>query len=192
MSINYGDSYVHAGQALNRTVIKLEGVPVYVQHVWGNGIVDFYNFEKYCRGALLIEKAPLKDFDTTPFRMGYVNQDGYAIYCTRIPLRNYKQGLRGDNLKSSRELRLYSLELYKCLIGDYPTPSEALEKLNSGHKSVGLSRHFALKKTSRSILILYKEKRIGLYTKKTGKFKFLKDYYFLKENFYNQVKHEIS
>jgi len=96
-------------------------------------------------------------FDLATIPMGFLNYEGKALYCTRIPRRQYKQGISETTLsvESLGEKREYALNTPKLsrlvreksfvemIKGKYPSFAECILQAQNGG-SYAFSRHFAV------------------------------------------------
>ena len=87
---------------LENTIVLYEGRPVYitrVQYPDGEDEIARVYFQELPYGVLLNKHKEhrkylsSKKFDLTPFKMGYFNHGGEAIFTARTPVRQNKQGL---------------------------------------------------------------------------------------------------
>lgn len=133
-----------------------------------------------------------KKFDLRPFKMGFMNYEGEAVYLSRIPQRQYTQGLKNNTLRaampSGKPFKGFgsvvtAQAFVDCIKGKYPSIQEAMR---TGASSVALSRDFAFTRDEDlNLLILnYKDVKCGTKDMDSGhevgfrlspKFKFLKE-----------------
>lgn len=135
-------------------------------------------------------------FRDGPFQLGYVNKLPFTLnneifygasYMTRIPRRQWKQGLTPAIVEFSPKLQgdFYELlvnPMFKDMLqGNYPTLAQARNLLNGKLVSVAFSRQLAISKDDCDIIKLhYRGKTVGL-SEDGAKFKLRKEYSFLKE-----------
>lgn len=96
---------------LQNTVVLYDGKPVYITKVRdpeedvGKEIARVYFVELPYGGKNVLNGKETrkylssKNFDLAPFKMGYFNIDGKAIFATRNPVRQNQQGLSSRTLK---------------------------------------------------------------------------------------------
>ena len=146
--MNYYDSASYAYERLNKTIVNTsKGVPIYLDYCRGGGagafdpdedepeeMVDECEFRAYTlkdRELLIIS---LKEIDLTPVKLGYVNfTDYHALYFSRTPIRNWKQGLCVNNLVISGHtddqinVNFPAWELHNTILRCYPSYEECIE-----------------------------------------------------------------
>lgn len=125
-----------------------------------------------------------KNFDIAPFKMGYVNLKKGAVFCSRVPRRQQKQGL---SLESYSAVGLdwgafvQSKEAVDMIKGRYPTLDQAKALLNKS-PLVAFSREFAIAKDEileDMFILYYKGSKVGVFL--DGKVTLGKKYTCLKE-----------
>lgn len=117
-----------------------------------------------------------KYFDIAPFRMGYINTDNGAAFCSRLPNRMQRQGLCGENFSGiMNDGTPYGFHQFtkeknvnNMVHNDYPTFSAALKHL-AKFSSVAFSRDFSVQKTEKGIDLYYKGRKVGVVDKGEGK-----------------------
>lgn len=167
-----GDQYETVEETkfrLEGTVVLYDGAPVYITAVQMPGEEDAEEIARvYFRELPLTRKPKRGDdirkylssrkFDLSPFKMGYANYEGHAIYISRAPVRGNKQGLCRANvaIRGADGSRcgwfefhefLHSKSFVDMFNGDYPSFREAKELFAGdpdGCKSVAVSRDFAI------------------------------------------------
>lgn len=166
MSIKYGDDFEYANAKLSDSIVQLDGEPVYVDNVSREG---------HCNVRKLGDQnyflVGLNNLDLTPVPLGNINHSsGQADYLARLPVRNWKQGLRMSNLyaiqdpRTARNLRIDSPSFINCILGNYPSLAKCIELLiNDERSSVAFSRQFALTSFSKKGVssILFKGREVG-------------------------------
>lgn len=89
------------------------------------------------------------------FKLGYLNYAQYAVWCYRIPLRQYRQGLRHDQcaIRDESNLQPRAVDWFnfganvhtgEMMEGSYPTFEEAVAKLDGGATKVAFHQNFAV------------------------------------------------
>lgn len=160
-----------------QTVIRYKKQPVYVKAITNNRELVLQALEN------VKEKFPEisltdSDLDFTPVPLGFANYNGNAFYLSRIPSRQYKQGLASNNLvvdclTEGNKTALASKELKKvcnrsissCILGKYPSLQQALKLITEGALSVAFHRQFAVDEDWN---ILYKTESVGSVNGDTG------------------------
>lgn len=162
-----GDKYETAEEVrmrLEGTVVLYDGKPVYItrtslragadeegnehDRVWFRPL-PYNNTEAEIRKLL-----SSRHFDLTPFKMGYMNHKGSAVFVERLASRQSKQGLCENNCKTvdfatdRRVLNFAQLISSKGFVdminGVYPSMEEAREMFRKRAGSVAISRRFCL------------------------------------------------
>jgi hypothetical protein len=166
-----GDKYETVDEVkarLEHTVVLYDSQPVYISSVMMPEGEDeiarvyFYplplTYDKDSgrpRGVAVRKYLSSKKFDLTPFKMGFMNHKGSAINVTRIPVRQYKQGLSsttasftdldgGRNKSINFASAISSQSFVDMINNDYPAFDEVIDKLGPKTHSIALSRRFAL------------------------------------------------
>ena len=133
------DTDEYARSRLLETIVLHEGKPVKVEHI-GDGHAVYAEL----KGGD-VSRCPLSEIDLTPIRLGYFNHGGDAHYLKRLPKRrDWRQGLRGNNVNMPRLLNTGVIELCK---GTYPSFEEACDMVEDGWDCVAFSRQFAVDNT---------------------------------------------
>jgi hypothetical protein len=181
------------------TLVRYKGCLVY--------IVDFVSAKRVEILHLDTRKHSIVQFNTqyfdfSPIRIGYVNYRGVALYITRSPIRQYKQGISPYNIKVSlpNNIRLNTdykksmvqsaFDEIKCLKdvalllhidGNYPSIEDAISSVIGSEDVVlkAFDKQFAID----SLLNLYyKTDKVGaVVTTNPVSFKFDKDKEYLRE-----------
>lgn len=131
------------------------------------------------------------DFNCTRFNIGYVNNDGCATWWARRPLRQYRQGLRYDQMVEfsphpgykGRMKFDFTTPVLAMMENSYPTFETCEQKLKDKIVlNIAFARDFAASwdDIHDDMLIEYKAKKIGM-SHKFKKFKLLKEYEYLQE-----------
>lgn len=158
-----------AKQKLAGTVIMYKDKPVYIGDVkqGGGGVVLLaYNLPGYDKEVLL--KIDDNNLDGLNFKLGYVNYKGTATYLTRVPRRQYSQGLRSENTSNSLGYNFEQMtrdpSFSENLSGKYPSFEECVKAVESGkNRSQAFHRRFAISKDSELgfYQLEYKSQRIA-------------------------------
>lgn len=136
----------YARSRLNGTIVRTDDRAVRVETISGRGKV-------VCTVLRTDEMIEVKwnNLDITPVPLGYVNSGGSAFYLTRIPMRrDWKQGLRGNNMGTSNGRLLERLSdrvLAKTIENTYPSFKEVFEtmvKEGGAILSRAFSRNFSI------------------------------------------------
>lgn len=155
------------------SLVMWKGIPVYVLD-----ISDNYIFSVFCLKAQKTKNLVWKpeNFTAPTVRIGYVNLGTNCIYCHRVPSRRYKVGLSTENVKvivtshpindSEYDIahyitsRLRSPQLYKALVGDYPSIHEAFSDAVENKGVVAFDKQFAV---DFNMKIYFKGHKVGSY-----------------------------
>jgi hypothetical protein len=190
-----------ARMRLRNTIVLYRGVPVIITNVF-NGeepgevvrvtIAELPHKggaggeDPFERRPVRLGDAPLKEgeqrkflsskhFDIAPFKLGYVNSQKGAFYCTRLPNRIQKQGLCGENFRAfdnfGRQVPYASFVACKetpAMIGNiYPSFDLALRSLEQV-PSVAFCRDFSLVKDEvvpELVYLYHKGAKVGFFSK---------------------------
>ena len=168
-----------ANQQLGQSVIMFDGNPVWVHEV-----------RSLSSGSIVAVCYPMlamKDMMTIPIndprldardlgnRLGYVNtfQHTGAVFCSRIPARQFKQGLSKNNVAiGSRDgPRIFGFETLRglsgftdCLRGHYPSIQEAKDRLTKEPEipSIAFHKYFALQHDELGFfVVMYRGERVA-------------------------------
>lgn len=188
MPISYGTDYLYAGSRLNNTIALVGGKPSTIYGINSDGV-------HYCPISSTADKtAPVELLDLSPIKLGYTpkpispGRGGglVPVFVCRKASRQWKQGLRADNLAYiTPEGRVrggatsFLIPAIPSLhAGTYVTPSGAMERVDCGEAgSWAFSRNFAVgQKTVDGFTLYYKGAVVGS----------------LASNSYGQVQHQIK
>jgi hypothetical protein len=167
------DSIEQANMRLQHTVVKYDGRPVLIKGVNGTGRgLDAYMLP-HAKDIIQIKLQDPK-LDVANLALGYVNVNDYAVYLTRIPGRQQKQGLCKSNVMFGQNGRNVDLGWQNLIVtpefsdafrGIYPSFNEVIERLyaNEELQSMAFSRRFALEmdKELAFFQLLYRGQKIA-------------------------------
>lgn len=186
------------------TIIWYGDAPVYVHGMGFNDLwVSFVGEPKNKNCYIPVDNETLSD---GPFRLGYVNKlmqvtcddegDAETVYTTsyvtRVPARQWKQGLCASNLKFSPALANFTTlcgnPMFRDMLqGKYPTFTQAKKLLKGNIQSVAFARQLCLSKDAcEQYHIGYRGKNVAVSDDGVS-FKLLKNYLYLRE-FLNESK----
>lgn len=131
------------------------------------------------------------DFNCSDFNIGYVNYEGAAIYFYRVPGRQYRQGIRGDQLGAKASQRHYldhkdfnmGRHVSDMMENIYPRPEECERKLKEeGKPIVAFHKNFAATwdRLHSDYILEYKGQLIG-HTKDWKRFELMEEHLHLTE-----------
>ena len=134
MLIDY-ESTAEADMRLRNTIVLYNSKPVYVKGVHEDGEVTGWsleNVEYSGRHGVSEYIADWTDegWDIGPFKLGYVNvTKSSCVYCYRMPVRKFRQGLSRDNVKviKGKYEDLLNKNLTALVERKYPTLEQVLE-----------------------------------------------------------------
>ena len=167
-----GEAYLNQDDArmrLGGSICRWKGEPVFVNIDGEDGrsdsvVISFFD------GSGRREKRvryTSKYFDYGAFPLGYMNtQEVGCIYLSRMPMRRQKQGLTYNNtifLQSGMNaVRNYfpSVELYKCIMGDYPSFHAAQKSMIDGIVGVAVDREIGFNKQDDNVYGMYYRGRL--------------------------------
>lgn len=187
LSIAY-ESLEDASMRLIQTVVMYDGEPVYITNIKNVGPDDPKGdiFRVYCQplpyGAKALDEAQMrkfissKKFDLAAFPMGFMNYGNEALYCSRKPKRQQKQGLSNGTFDCTNirfpeadtprlDGCLPMKEFHDCIKGVYPSFQEAVSLVQVGGKfAVAFSRTFAVvqdEDIEELLYIYHKKQKVG-------------------------------
>jgi hypothetical protein len=181
------------------TLVRYKGYLVY--------IVDFVSAKRVeilhlNTGDYMVVPFNTKCFDFSPIRIGYVNHRGVALYVTRSPVRQYKQGMSPQNIKVSLpdgirintdykrsmaqsaydEIRsLKDVAICFNLDGEYPSVADVIASLTNSEEVLirAFDKQFAI---DSSLNLYYKTEKVGrVVSTNPIEFKFNPDKEYLRE-----------
>ena len=137
------DTDGYARSRLLDTIVLHKGEPVLVDVVLDGSAL----FSRLGVGGT--GTCPLSELDLSPIQLGYFNSEDSAHYLQRVPKRrDWRQGLRGNNVNMPRWLNRGVVELCK---GTYPSFEEACDLVECGVESVAFSLKFAVSEGGRVV-----------------------------------------
>lgn len=179
MKIKLGyDNYEDAKNKLGQTFCLYKGKAFTVSGVYpvdGAKIEDpkFYVQGKHMRGRASLGGILLEDpdFNCSDYNIGYINQHGVAAWFYRVPMKQYKQGLRHDQvgIRCSNP-GFHGIEfkhgpyLGQMLENDYPDFKKAAQLLLDGECAlIAFNRNFAMSRDNihKDFILEYKGGQIG-------------------------------
>jgi hypothetical protein len=188
------DNLDDARSKLLTTYCYYNGRAVYVKYV--NPVDPIIDNGKYTVGGHhMTDNTPfdcnLEDplFNCADYNIGYVNNRLQALWFYRLPLKQYKQGLRWDQIQSKGTLSAMKVADFKALkpVGlmlenKYPTFQQAVSNAKAG-VHVAFHKNFAMSYDSvhEDFIVAYKGVDIG-HTKNCEDFKILKQFGHLYES----------
>lgn len=142
---------------LRQTVVRLNtGAPVFVESVGtdmtvrGEKLLLYYRYISISKFSDIANKR-IEEFDLTSPPLGYTNYEGKSYFLSRYPMRrDWRQGLRRDNLAESAEgrTRPYTFSSLSPLVipilKNYPSYRETIERVEDIYTSCAFTRNFAL------------------------------------------------
>lgn len=159
-------------QMYKDSVVFHKNKPVYIEQIGGNGDVAFLDIIAQRREILPFS---IKNFVTPTRRIGMVNIMGGVVYAYRLPVRKYKVGISGENIRVSTldvdfprmgrsnprtmVAGLQCIEVGEALLNKYPTLNQALKMLGEMTYAVAFDKQFAI---DRHRNIFYKTQRVGM------------------------------
>jgi len=175
-------------QIFSESILMYEKQPVYVRDVDEDGLLDL---EAFCSRKRMVVSPTDSGIDFTPIPLGMCNAESQAIFLSRIPKRQFKQGLCKQNLLAwtldgapghndvDYIMNRGTTSLSDTIRGQYPSIDEAVKMVTEGGKdSVAFNRYFAITADGE---VFYKKTRVGMYHVGESKFMFLKSQEYLAE-----------
>lgn len=192
---------------LNNTVVLYDGKPVYITRINMPEAEDkkeiarvFFVELPYGRklgdGVKETRKyLSSRNFDLAPFRMGYFNHNGEAVFASRTPIRQNQQGLNAKNVtfvdtRGKRAENMNFNEMVKSqgfvdmVNGVFPDFFAAGELLgNKDNSSIAISRSFCFRMDHdlEALLLLHKGIKCGIALKGDRALKVPPKFHFLRE-----------
>lgn len=202
-----GDKYETAEEVkfrLEGTVVLYDNAPVYITRVSVPDVGDkgeiarvYFQPLPYLgrgEGKEVRKFLSSKNFELAPFRMGYFNEKGRAIFAARMAVRQNKQGLaqgtvtfsgpKGEKVDMTWGRMVASQGFVDMVNGKYPSFKEAGEMLGvKDVTSVAVSPSFAfiIDHDLEALLLLHKGVRCGIAMKGDRSLKIPPKFHFLKE-----------
>lgn len=173
---------------LVKSVIMYKKVPIYVRE-----ITEKKELSVFYLGQREKEIIPLSsiDLDFKPVSLGMCNHGGHAYYLSRIPSRQWSQGLTPENINirflDNQELsnecqsliKLNNKSIHSCILGEYPSMEKCITAVEKpGVSEMAFSREFALNK---NLSLYYRGDKVGMIDSDNGKTIFENHKKFLKE-----------
>jgi|694.fasta_scaffold01034_31 hypothetical protein len=174
------------------SIIRFEKKPVYVSYVTDDHQLGLSTID----GGMV--KIPLSDkrLDFRPLPLGMCNCKNETVFLSRIPKRQFKQGLTVQNLivqslterSPSREVvnEIFNIKgspITDCADGRYPSVMEAIGIIrDTGRKALAFHRSFAI---SADHEIIHITKKVGMYDEVSNRFLFKRSMNYLMGVFEN-------
>jgi hypothetical protein len=179
MGLSYGDDYEYARRNLVGSVVLHNGKPCNIIEIGGGKVRAYYLYNE----KIFIDN--LNSFNINAFRLGYVNYPDCARYVSRIPARQWRQGLTRQTLACLNG-GMVGLDKYlvPTILNQYPNYHVCIEQVIEEDKirSKAFSRSFAICVGPRKDLpyLIHKENPVGMVV--DGEIVLNKDKLYLKEN----------
>lgn len=185
------DEQDNISMRLLNSVVRVGKTPVYVIDAGAQEIR--YKSLTSGRENTINLKSPR--LDLSPIPLGYVNYRGEIYYLSRMPVRKYKQGLSSESLNmNGRNGRakdvLRSKALAKCVLGQYPSQQEAIQRIKDGEiMGLAFSRQFAICENggfggggeNAELSLRFRGKAVGKITRKHDELQLLPSFIYLQE-----------
>ena len=151
--------------SLDRTVCRWNGLPVFVRCI-GNGKLELYSLRDDTQLIEVIKHTD-ENFDISTPPLGYAQVRKFQVsYVTRTPLRRWKQGIHGDNIRSAplpmsqfghKGVNVMTKVFEDMIVGNYPPLSLAIQELvkNDAYGEKAISRECALAYNPKGIINVY-------------------------------------
>jgi len=198
-----GDKYETAEEIrarLEGSVVMYDGSPVYIAKV-DDAIDDiarvWISDLPYVGGAKTTRKfLSSKKFDLAPFKMGYFNYEGRAIFASRAPIRQYKQGLtsgtltlqntqgKGGEVGVSFARAIANQGFVDMIHNKYPdfkTAGDLLGDKNTSSVAVSRTFAFVIDNDIDALLLMHKFVRCGICLKGDKSLRVPEKFHFLRE-----------
>lgn len=180
---NYSGEESYGEDRCCNSIVTLGGEPNWVLYFCGKNVrgKNVYTGDEL--------DFPLEELDPTPQHIGYTNFKSGLLYLTRMPFRQWKQGIRVGNIgilgEGSKcvswveDHGLFSEQaFYKAYMNDYPSLENILGSKNK-HKA--FSREYCVKEKGTSLVLLRRQVEVGSVNDTSGILTLNKEYSFLQE-----------
>lgn len=182
--------YADLSAMFKDTVVKYNNTPVYILHINPGLRADILNLGN---GEESVKSLLDNEWCFKPINTGYVNIQGYSFYISRIPSRQWKQGLHRENVKIKynfpygdvrmnigyeRVRTLICKPLHNMARKIYPSLQQAVEMFEDGNTEIAFDRQFCVSRTG---VLYYKTEEVGGVDLDTLEVKFDKRYEFLRK-----------
>jgi len=193
--INYSNDVGYGWDRLGNTVATVAGQPAWISRVdcddnTGDTYVLSHSLKHYVESM-----NPLEDLDPTPVHIGFVNDfkgSGQTDYISRNPFRQWKQGLRPQNLvnmsygfRSVSTKDVDSISFKNSYLNIYPSVSLCAESITCGEsESIAFHKEYKLHRWGDIIHIVNKTFSVGMYNINkinNGDITLTKEYAFLED-----------
>lgn len=194
MTVSYGYDYEYAHAKLSGSVVRYQEKLVYVYEIPPSGkaivkpILENDNLSVH-----------INSLDLTPVPLGYMNYGTSAHYISRIPRRNWKQGIRPESICSdsayTQSFTLECEEFINTVDGKYPALEMCAERIVCKEVTKqAFSRFFALGEYFDGVFLLWYKNLIvgGVSPDKHEMFLLIDDYKYLHELIEETVYDKIS
>lgn len=147
------------------------------------------------RGKEVRKYLSSRKFDLTPFRMGYMNYKGRAIYLSRSPVRQNRQGLSNNNLsileingKRAGDVNFGRLiaeqgfvDMFKGKYPDFKTAGELLGDKDVSSVAISNTFAFVIDHDLDALILNHKGVKCGLAMKGDRGLRVSQKYHFLRQ-----------
>lgn len=156
-----------ARQHLHNTIILFDSKPAHVIDIHSDDTGGLNAVLDTMSGEPIIVSLWDTRIQTRNFQLGYVNLAPGAVYLTRIPRRQYQQGLSDNNVITSNGdnfRRIWRSKGFReAMAGKYPSVSECLEIIKD-KESAAFSVDFCLHRMNSGLIgVQYQDTPIGVF-----------------------------
>lgn len=174
---------------LHNTICLYKGEPIFVSaNEYHGNTVGIQALAAPTSKQAVVEYTE-EDFDYKSFCLGYMNFSSHAVYLSRRPDRQNRQGLSFDTMHQDPYIYhprdfMRTQALVDCMKGVYPTIEQAIENVMVvGWNSSAFARRLAIESKGGNVLLVHRGRPIA--QKKYGTFEFMLmptgDYSYLKD-----------
>lgn len=181
---NYEDSILYGEDRCCNSIVTLGGEPNWFL-CWNgsDGIRGRHTLtgnEKFFK---------IEDFDPTPVHIGYVNLNTTCYYISRVPFRQWKQGLRSANMATLYEDNMMYCGVDEILLRSegfcqaYKNKYPSLESILSSNdmKLRAFSHEYCVKRSDEGLLLLRRQIKVGTIDEDSARIELFKDYKYLQD-----------
>lgn len=140
--VDYSSDVAYGANRLVDSIALVDGIPRYIYNL----TPSFVHWSPLGSGT--VKKTSIKKLNNSNIPLGFVNTHTRAKYVVRIPKKQYKQGLRQNNLTVlpyNDNFNPLTKGFVNCVLGIYPSVEDCMELVTCGEmESCAFSRKYSL------------------------------------------------